>query len=170
MSFRGEVLGEKGFSHESLSTLRAYRSWQNLIFAFLKLSLVVLVVLSLSGLSIGSSPSPSGPPPGVVSDLTQIGKLSLGIARLKELEFCPPQYESYVPCNNNVSQNLDSVDPVVQVEYKRKCSRGTKQGCLILPPRNYRIPLRWASGRDFIWEDNDKITGRVFSAGSLTKT
>ncbi|KAG6487398.1 hypothetical protein ZIOFF_055984 [Zingiber officinale] len=105
MSFRGKVLGEKGFSHESLSTLRC---WQSLIFAFLNNIYHHYRRLQEQ----------------VVSDLTQIGKLSLGIARLKELEFCPPQYESYVPCNNNVSQNLDSVDPVHLEHFTNKLCVG----------------------------------------------
>ncbi|KAG6508218.1 probable pectin methyltransferase QUA2 [Zingiber officinale] len=180
MSFQGKDLGENGFNHETLSTSGANRSRQSLIFTFLKLSLFFLVVLSLSGsfywaISISTTPRSNiyhhyrRLQEQVVADLTQIGELSLGIARLKELEFCPAEYESYVPCYNNVSENLDSVDPVIPIEYERKCLHDTMLGCLVLSPRNYRIPLRWPSGRDLIWKDNVRITGQEFSSGSLTK-
>ncbi|KAK8677553.1 hypothetical protein V6N13_143084 [Hibiscus sabdariffa] len=42
----------------------------------------------------------------LVSDLWDIGELSLGASKMKELEFCPEEFENYVPCFN-VSENLD---------------------------------------------------------------
>nr|XP_010926316.1 probable pectin methyltransferase QUA2 isoform X1 [Elaeis guineensis] len=107
----------------------------------------------------------------LVSDLSEIGELSLGSTKLRELKFCSSEYEDYVPCYNNVSESLDSGDPDRTIEYERKCVRESAEehGCLVLPPRNYRIPIRWSSGRDFIWKENVKITGFEFSSGSLTK-
>ncbi|RRT67494.1 hypothetical protein B296_00027383 [Ensete ventricosum] len=173
-------LGENGFGHELMSPAGTNRSRQSLIFTFLKLGLVVFIVLSLStslywAISISTS-SRGNIHHGyrrlqeqVVADLTEIGELSLGIARLKELEFCPPEYENYAPCYNNVSEDFDLVDPLLAIEYERNCVPDFKKGCLILPPRNYRIPLRWPGGRDIIWKENVKITGQEFSSGSLTK-
>ncbi|CAD5188237.1 unnamed protein product [Musa acuminata subsp. malaccensis] len=180
VSYQTKELGENGFGYELMNPAGINRARQNLIFTILKLGLVVFIVLALSGslywaISISTS-SPSSIYHGfrrlqeqVVSDLTEIGELSLGISRLKELEFCPPEYENYAPCYNNVSENFDLADPSVPIEYERKCVPDTEMHCLILPPRNYRIPLRWPSGRDFIWKENVKITGQEFSSGSLTK-
>ncbi|WOL08708.1 hypothetical protein Cni_G17461 [Canna indica] len=180
VSCQAKDFGENGFGHELLTPTAANRNRQNLIFTFLKLSLAVFVVLALSASlywAISISTFARGNiyhyyrrlQKQVVADLAEIGELSLGIARLKELDFCPPEYENYVPCYNNVSENFDLADPVVPIVYERKCLGDTEKGCLILPPRNYRIPLRWPSGRDFIWKDNVKITGQEFSSGSLTK-
>ncbi|KAK8579933.1 hypothetical protein V6N12_070229 [Hibiscus sabdariffa] len=101
----------------------------------------------------------------LVSDLWDIGELSLGASKMKELEFCPEEFENYVPCFN-VSENLD----LGSNGYVRVCRQGSRQSCLVLPPLNYKIPLRWPTGRDIIWVANVKITGQeVFSSGSLTK-
>ncbi|KAG0471638.1 hypothetical protein HPP92_016184 [Vanilla planifolia] len=104
----------------------------------------------------------------LLADLSLLGGFSHGIGKLKELEFCPPEYENHVPCYYNASDFGETDDPV---EFERHCVRRSsqEQGCLILAPRNYRIPLRWPTGRDFIWKDNVKITGQEFSSGSLTK-
>ncbi|CAL9122893.1 unnamed protein product [Musa acuminata var. zebrina] len=180
VSYQAKDLGENGFGHELMSPAGTNRSRQSLIFTFLKLGLVVFIVLSLSSSlywAISISTSSRGNihhgyrrlQEQVVADLTEIGELSLGIARLKELEFCPPEYENYAPCYNNVSEDFDLVDPLVPIEYERNCVPDAKKGCLILPPRNYRIPLRWPGGRDIIWKENVKITGHEFSSGSLTK-
>lgn len=42
--------------------------------------------------------------------------------------------------------------------------------CLVRPPKEYKIPLRWPAGRDVIWSGNVKITKDQFlSSGSMTK-
>ncbi|KAG1330772.1 putative pectin methyltransferase QUA2 [Cocos nucifera] len=107
----------------------------------------------------------------LVSDLSEIGELSLGSTKLRELGFCSSEYEDFVPCYNNVWESLDAGDPDRTIEYERQCVRKSAEDhdCLVLPPRNYRIPIRWPSGRDFIWKENVKITGFEFSSGSLTK-
>ena len=100
-----------------------------------------------------------------VSNLWDIGELSLGPSRMKEMELCP---ENYIPCFN-VSENL-ALGYSDGNEYDRLCGHGSRQSCLVLPPVNYKIPLRWPTGRDVIWVANVKITGQeVFSSGSLTK-
>ncbi|XP_020575868.1 probable pectin methyltransferase QUA2 [Phalaenopsis equestris] len=106
----------------------------------------------------------------LIADLSVVGELSHGVGKLKELEFCPQEYENYVPCYYNFSENLDSRE-ADQIDYQRQCVRGLAKGltCLVLPPKNYRIPLRWPIGRDFIWKENVKISGHEFSSGSLTK-
>ncbi|WOK92174.1 hypothetical protein Cni_G00865 [Canna indica] len=178
--YQAKDFGENGYGHDVMNPAATNRSRQSLTFSFLMLGLAVLTVLALSGSlywAISISSSPRGNiyhgyrklQEQVVADLSNVGELSLGIARLKELEFCPPEYENYVPCYYNVSENFDLIDPVVTVEFERNCISNTEKGCLILSPANYRIPLRWPSGKDFIWKENVKITGQEFSSGSLTK-
>lgn len=104
----------------------------------------------------------------LVSDLAEIGEISLGALSSNEVEFCPLEFENYVPCYYNISENTE-FDKLY--EFERKCYTGKSEnhGCLVLPPKNYRIPLRWPTGRDFIWKENVKIKRHEFSSGSLTK-
>jgi putative pectin methyltransferase len=55
------------------------------------------------------------------------------------------------------------------ISYERQCTRDGRVACLIAPPRRYRIPVRWPSGKGFIWKDNIRISGQEFSLGSLFK-
>ncbi|XP_047329598.1 probable pectin methyltransferase QUA2 [Impatiens glandulifera] len=101
-------------------------------------------------------------------DLRDIGDISHGNAKFKELDFCPKETENHVPCFNS-TENL-ALGLNKGVEYDRLCRQGLKTNCLVLPPVNYKIPLRWPTGKDVIWVANVKITAQeVLSSGSLTK-
>ncbi|KAJ6939477.1 hypothetical protein NC651_005813 [Populus alba x Populus x berolinensis] len=103
----------------------------------------------------------------LVSDLWDIGELSLGSSRLQELEFCSEESENYAPCFN-VSENL-ALGYSDGSENTRLCGQSSRQSCLVLPPLNYRIPLRWPTGRDIIWSqmmmmlDEEQISFRSVS-------
>ncbi|KAE8666497.1 putative pectin methyltransferase QUA2 [Hibiscus syriacus] len=169
---------DNGFASDPF-TVGAPRSRHRLTMLFLKSSLVMIVILALTGSfwwALSISTSSRGPifhsyrrlQEQLVSDLWDIGELSLGASKTKELEFCPEELENYIPCFN-VSENLDSGFSDGN-RYDRECRQGSRQSCLVLPPLNYKIPLRWPIGRDIIWVSNVKITGQeVFSSGSLTK-
>ncbi|XP_022773136.1 probable pectin methyltransferase QUA2 isoform X1 [Durio zibethinus] len=169
---------ENGFASDPFS-VGTPRSRHKLTMLFLKLSLVVIVILALTGsfwwTVLISTSTRAHILHGyrrlqeqLVSDLWDVGELSLGPSRLKEIEFCPEESENYVPCFN-VSENL-ALGYSGGNEYDRLCGHGSRQSCLVLPPVNYKIPLRWPTGRDVIWVANVKITGQeVFSSGSLTK-
>ncbi|KAK9096434.1 hypothetical protein Sjap_021931 [Stephania japonica] len=172
--------GENGFGSDPLNIGAATRSRQNSFFLLIKLSLVLILILALSGslwwtISISTLSRDyilrgyRRMQDQFISDLSEIGELSLGAARLKELEFCTPDFENRVPCFFNVSEKADS-DKSVSGAYDRQCGQEPNQNCLVLPPNNYRIPLRWPTGRDVIWVGNVKITAQqVLSSGSLTK-
>ncbi|XP_076945384.1 putative pectin methyltransferase QUA2 [Bidens hawaiensis] len=145
----------------------------------LKLSLFVIVILALMGsfwwtLSLTTA-SRSHAFRGyrrlqeqLVSDLWDIGELSLGSSRIKELEFCSLDVENYVPCFN-VTENLE-LGLTEGQEQDRHCGPTSKLSCLVPPPSGYKIPHRWPTGRDVIWIDNVKINAQqVLSSGSLTK-
>ncbi|WRX30705.1 Putative S-adenosyl-L-methionine-dependent methyltransferase - like 10 [Theobroma cacao] len=169
---------ENGFASDPFS-VGTPRSRHKLTMLFLKLSLIVIVILALTGSfwwTISISTSSRGHifhgyrrlQEQLVSDLWDIGELSLGPSRLKEIEFCPEESENFIPCFN-VSENL-ALGYSDGNEYDRLCGHGSRQRCLVLPPVNYKIPLRWPTGGDVIWVANVKITGQeVFSSGSLTK-
>ncbi|KAM7253285.1 hypothetical protein ACFE04_025903 [Oxalis oulophora] len=170
--------GENGYSSDPFGT-NLHRSRHKLAILLLKCSLVVIVILALIGSflwTLSISTSSRGHifrgyrrlQEQLVSDLWDIGEISLGSSRLKELEFCSPDSENYVPCFNttgNLALGLKKGD-----EVDRNCGDELKQDCLVLPPVNYKIPFRWPTGRDIIWVANVKITAQqVLSSGSMTK-
>lgn len=166
---------ENGFASDPLTP----RNRHKLTMLILKLSLALIIVLAITGSfwwTISITSSSRGHiflgyrrlQEQLVSDLWDIGELSLGSSKLKDMEFCPREFENYVPCFN-VSDNL-ALGLSDGREYDRHCTHGMKQNCLVLPPANYKIPLRWPTGRDIIWLANVKITAQeVLSSGSLTK-
>ncbi|KAL0439639.1 UNVERIFIED_CONTAM: putative pectin methyltransferase QUA2 [Sesamum latifolium] len=171
-------LGDHGFISDPFGP-GAPRSLHKVTLYLLKFSLAVIVILALIGsfwwtLSV-TSMSRGQIVHGyrrlqeqLVSDLYEIGELSIGSSRLRELEYCSEESENYVPCFN-VSENL-ALGFSDGEKYARHCGHRSKQNCLVLPPVNYRIPLRWPTGRDVIWYANVNITAQeVLSSGSLTK-
>ncbi|RID60198.1 hypothetical protein BRARA_F03374 [Brassica rapa] len=100
-------------------------------------------------------------------DYLDLRSLSLGTS-LKEFLLCGKERESYVPCYNvtgNLLAGLQEGD-----ELDRHCEfEREKERCVVRPPRDYKIPLRWPLGRDIIWSGNVKITKDQFlSSGTVT--
>ncbi|KAK7410516.1 hypothetical protein VNO78_01350 [Psophocarpus tetragonolobus] len=169
---------ENGFSSDPF-IIGTPRSRHKLVLLFLKFSLVFIVILALAGSfwwTILISTASRGHiyhgyrrlQEKLISDLLDIGEISYAPSRLKELEFCSQDFENYVPCFN-VSDNL-ALGFSDGNEFDRQCNHELRQNCLVLSPSNYKIPLRWPTGRDIIWVANVKITAQeVLSSGSLTK-
>ncbi|KAJ0231137.1 pectin methyltransferase QUA2 [Hirschfeldia incana] len=145
------------------------RSRHKLLLLSLKISLVLIVILALAGSfwwTVSISTSSRGHvyhnyrrlQEQLVSDLLDFGEISAGPSKWKELEYCNREAENYVPCFN-VSESLD-----------RFCEPGSRQECLELPPVDYKVPLRWPTGKDVIWYHNVKITAdEVLTSGSINK-
>lgn len=94
-------------------------------------------------------------------DYLDLSSLSLGVNRLKEFPLCGKERENHVPCYNITEDILADRN----CEFAREEER-----CLVRPPRDYKIPLRWPVGRDIIWSGNVKITKDQFlSSGTMTK-
>ncbi|GFZ10064.1 S-adenosyl-L-methionine-dependent methyltransferases superfamily protein [Actinidia rufa] len=171
-------LSDNGFASDPFNA-GTLRSRHKLTLLFLKFSLVIIVFLALVGSfwwTVSITSSSRGHifrgyrhiQEQLVSDLWDIGELSLGSARLKEFEFCPQELENYVPCFN-ATENF-ALGFSEGKENDRHCGQGSRQNCLVLPPVNYKVPLRWPTGKDVIWVANVKITAQeVLSSGSLTK-
>ncbi|KAG5411651.1 hypothetical protein IGI04_007970 [Brassica rapa subsp. trilocularis] len=100
-------------------------------------------------------------------DYLDLRSLSLGTT-LKEFPLCAKERGSYVPCYNstvNLLAGLQEADVLDRhCEFQRE-----KERCVVRPPRDYKIPLRWPLGRDIIWNGNVKITKDQFlSSGTVT--
>ncbi|KAE9595952.1 hypothetical protein Lal_00031025 [Lupinus albus] len=171
-------INENGFASDPFIVSNP-RSRLKLTLLFLKFSLVIIVVLALTG-SFWWTMSISASSRGhishgyrrlqekLVSDLVDISEFSRGASKFKELESCSEEHGNFVPCFN-VSENL-ALGNSDGNEFDRQCGRELRLDCLVLPPVNYKIPLRWPTGRDVIWIANVKITAEeVLSSGTLTK-
>ena len=103
------------------------------------------------------------------NDLLEIQSLSLGPSQLRDLYTCGKERENYVPCYNVSASILSGFHD--GEEYDRHCElEKNSPRCLVRPPKDYKIPLRWPAGRDIIWNGNVKITkDQFFSSGSMTK-
>lgn len=171
---------ENGYSNDAYSIL-SHRSWHKFILFPLRLSLILILALVAVGslwwtISISISTSSrvlvkqnhARLYDNVVSDLWDIGDIFVGSVKSRELEFCPEEFENQVPCYNATDDAVDDISDVANIS--RKCGTSGKEHCLVIPPVNYKIPLRWPTGKDIIWVANVKITAqRVLSSGSLTK-
>lgn len=171
-------VSENGFASDPFSAATP-RGRHNLTLLLLKCSLVVIIILAFIGSfwwTISISTASRGHvyhgyrrlQEQLVSDLYDIGEISVGSSRTKELEFCSQESENYVPCFN-VTESME-MGYTNGEENDRNCGHRFRQNCLTLPPVNYKIPLRWPAGRDMVWVANVKITAEeMLSSGSFTK-
>ncbi|XP_010258082.1 PREDICTED: probable methyltransferase PMT5 [Nelumbo nucifera] len=149
-----------------------------LLLCFVSVLALIVILASPSSNTVDSVPSSSIPDiyknyrrikQQAASDYLEITSLSLGISHPRELDLCSKERENYVPCYN-VSANLFAGFHDGE-EFDRHCE-ASRSGprCLVRPPKDYKIPLRWPAGRDVIWSGNVKITKDQFlSSGSMTK-
>ncbi|KAM1082230.1 hypothetical protein ACFX13_021257 [Malus domestica] len=102
-------------------------------------------------------------------DYLELRSLSLGASRQRELGLCSKERENHVPCYNVSANLLAGFKDGEELDRHCEVSRN-RERCLVRPPKDYKIPLRWPAGRDVIWSGNVKITKDQFlSSGSMTK-
>lgn len=94
---------------------------------------------------------------------------NLGNKRVKEFGLCGKERENYVPCYNVTANLLAGLKD--GEEFDRHCELSRDQElCLVRPPRDYKIPLSWPTGRDVVYSGNVKLSKDQFlSSGSMTK-
>nr|KYP34901.1 hypothetical protein KK1_044089 [Cajanus cajan] len=102
-------------------------------------------------------------------DYLELRSVARGVPRQREFDLCGKESENFVPCYN-VSANLLAGFKEGE-EFDRHCELLVEaERCLVRPPKEYKIPLQWPTGRDIIWSGNVKITKNQFlSSGSMTK-
>ncbi|KAL6011989.1 hypothetical protein ACLOJK_002456 [Asimina triloba] len=105
----------------------------------------------------------------VADDLFDIMSLSMRTTQTVELDFCGKEREHYVPCHNVSANRLAGFGD--GEEFDRHCEvSGVGPRCLVRPPKDYKIPMKWPLGGDIIWSGNLKLTKDQFLAsGSITK-
>ncbi|KAI4314086.1 hypothetical protein L6164_027026 [Bauhinia variegata] len=102
-------------------------------------------------------------------DYLELRSVSLGVTRQRELGLCGKERENFVPCYNASANLLAGFKEGEEFDRHCELSREAER-CVVRPPKDYKIPLRWPTGRDVIWSGNVKITKDQFlSSGSMTK-
>ncbi|KAL2483033.1 putative methyltransferase PMT6 [Forsythia ovata] len=73
------------------------------------------------------------------------------------MNVCPLTYNEYIPCHD-ISYNkelLPKLDLSRKEELERHCPPlGRRLLCLVPPPADYKMPIRWPTSRDYIWRSN----------------
>ncbi|KAJ7521133.1 hypothetical protein O6H91_19G039400 [Diphasiastrum complanatum] len=73
------------------------------------------------------------------------------------MNICPLEYSELIPCQDEayvrtISRNLN----ISRKEHlERHCPPpNSRLFCLIPPPKDYKLPIKWPKSRDFIWRSN----------------
>ncbi|XWS43080.1 hypothetical protein CRYUN_Cryun16bG0070800 [Craigia yunnanensis] len=112
-----------------------------------------------SSSSSASTPSSSSSP--AIS--TFINKVSLTyretplVIPANGMNICPLKFNEYIPCHDisYVKQLLRSLNVSRREELERHCPPlENRLFCLVPPPIDYKIPIKWPVSRDYVWRSN----------------
>ncbi|KQK06572.1 probable methyltransferase PMT7 [Brachypodium distachyon] len=72
------------------------------------------------------------------------------------LDVCPLEYNEYVPCHDAAYvSKLSNLDRTRHEDLEDICPPQEKRlFCLVPPPNDYKIPIRWPTSRDYVWRSN----------------
>ncbi|XP_042518204.1 probable methyltransferase PMT7 [Macadamia integrifolia] len=73
------------------------------------------------------------------------------------MNICPLTYNEYIPCHDPsyVKELLPTLDIHRREELGRHCPPFERRlFCLVPPPEDYKIPIRWPTSRDYVWRSN----------------
>ncbi|XP_017977473.1 PREDICTED: probable methyltransferase PMT7 [Theobroma cacao] len=73
------------------------------------------------------------------------------------INICPLKFNEYIPCHDisYVKQLLPSLNVSRREELERHCPPLEKRlFCLVPPPQDYKIPIKWPISRDYVWRSN----------------
>ncbi|KAL4587452.1 hypothetical protein LXL04_000323 [Taraxacum kok-saghyz] len=133
--------------------------------------LLVLLVMTASfytGTFFGrnSSNSSSIPPPSSTEStgaLTFTNKIALThrnsplIIPESGMNICPIELNEHIPCHDPsyIKELTPNLDTSKREDLERHCPPLERRlFCLIPPPKDYKIPIRWPTSRDYIWRTN----------------
>lgn len=101
----------------------------------------------------------------VVVDPFKGGIFGHGSVRMKELPSCDSSTEDYVPCYSPLAEQ--DAGFVAGQSIDRHCEAPNKRKqCVVPPPEEYRVPLRWPASRDGVWRENMKFVDQFGLTGS----
>jgi len=73
------------------------------------------------------------------------------------VDVCPLAFNEYIPCHDvsYVATLAPSLDFSRKEELERHCPPLEKRlFCLVPPPKDYKIPIKWPLSRDYVWRSN----------------
>ncbi|KAL3819733.1 hypothetical protein ACJIZ3_005638 [Penstemon smallii] len=73
------------------------------------------------------------------------------------MNICPLTYNEYIPCHDisYIKKLLPKLDLSRKEELERHCPPLDRRlFCLVPPPVDYKIPIRWPTSRDYVWRSN----------------
>ncbi|XP_010552971.1 PREDICTED: probable methyltransferase PMT7 isoform X2 [Tarenaya hassleriana] len=73
------------------------------------------------------------------------------------MNVCPLKFNEYIPCHDMayVKELLPSLNVSRREELERHCPPPEQRlFCLVPPPKDYKIPIRWPTSRDYVWRSN----------------
>ena len=75
---------------------------------------------------------------------------NLGQNRAGDFILCGKEKENFVPCYNVSANLLAGLKDGDEFDRHREILRD-RDHCLIRPPKDYKTPLTWPTGRDMVW-------------------
>lgn len=73
------------------------------------------------------------------------------------VNICPQSFNEYIPCHDisYVNEILPRLDLSRREELERHCPPLERRFfCLVPPPKDYKIPIKWPMSRDYVWRSN----------------
>ncbi|XP_061351801.1 probable methyltransferase PMT7 [Gastrolobium bilobum] len=73
------------------------------------------------------------------------------------IDVCPLTFNEYIPCHDvsYVTTLIPNLDLSRKEELERLCPPLEKRlFCLVPPPTDYKIPIKWPLRRDYVWRSN----------------
>ncbi|KAI3801309.1 hypothetical protein L1987_29413 [Smallanthus sonchifolius] len=73
------------------------------------------------------------------------------------MNICPIEFNEHIPCHDHsyISELIPNLDLAKREDLERHCSPLKRRlFCLIPPPNDYKLPVRWPTSRDYVWRSN----------------
>ncbi|CAN4109165.1 unnamed protein product [Withania somnifera] len=71
------------------------------------------------------------------------------------INVCPLKFNEYIPCHDISYVKESKLDISRKEELERHCPPLDRRlFCLVPPPADYKIPIRWPTSRDYVWRSN----------------
>ncbi|CAH9110675.1 unnamed protein product [Cuscuta epithymum] len=73
------------------------------------------------------------------------------------MNVCPLKFNEHIPCNDvsYIKELLPKLDLSRKEELERHCPPLEKRlFCLVPPPVDYKVPIKWPISRDYVWRSN----------------
>ncbi|PKA61753.1 putative methyltransferase PMT7 [Apostasia shenzhenica] len=73
------------------------------------------------------------------------------------MNICPLEYNEYIPCHDAsyIEKLLPKLDALREEHLESHCPPlEMRLFCLVPPPTDYKIPIKWPISRDYVWRSN----------------